>query len=573
MKKTLLLIFTLLSTLSFSQIPSYVPQNGLRGYYPFSGNTNDVSSYASHLTNSGALLTTDHNGIPNSAYSFNGTNQSMSRNTQNFVLTSTGSFTISVWMTKPNATGGVALIHGSSAAGNFIWLWQGGGSSMTFATNKQQSAWINAPTTGLNTGTWEHYVMVYDAGAMSHYRNGVLEGTNTFTYTGVTSANLPLYVGKGISGGYFNGSMDDLGIWDRALTACEISDLYNETNTLTGIGAGSDTTICAGQSITLNGSGASTYIWNQGITNGTSFNPTTTKTYVVTGVDAAGCSAWDDVVVSITPISIDAGLSQTICDGDSVTLTATGGISYVWNNGVTNAVPFIPTIVGTYSVVGTNAAGCTQSDNVSIFINPSPVINAGNDTSICAGSSVTLSASGGNFLTWNNGVFNNITFNPTSTTTYTVTGSNGFNCPGADSVVVTVNQPTSSTLNINALDQYVLNGTTYSSSGTYTQIVLNSAGCDSTITLVLQLDFTGLIELGSESVKWYPNPSIDQLNIIVKPVMENSQIRIINLKGELVKIVILKEGLNELDVQNLPSGEYVCLFDAKEEMNFRWMKK
>ena len=83
--------------------------------------------------------------------------------------------------------------------------------------------------------------------------------------------------------------MDDLAIWDRALTACEISDLYNETNTLPAVAAGNDTTICSGQPITLNGSGATSYIWNQGITDGTVFNPTSTETYILTGMDAAGC--------------------------------------------------------------------------------------------------------------------------------------------------------------------------------------------------------------------------------------------------------------------------------------------
>ncbi|MGJ8660975.1 MAG: LamG-like jellyroll fold domain-containing protein [Bacteroidota bacterium] len=573
MKQTLLILFTLLSGLTFAQIPSYVPQNGLRGFYPFSGNANDASTYGSHLTNSGAVLTTDRHGYANSAYSFNGINQSMTRTTQNFTLTSTGSFTISIWIKKPNTTGGVALIHGTTAANNFIWLLQGGTTNLTFATNKQQSAWINAPTSGINIGTWEHYLMVYDAGAMSTYRNGVLEGTNTFTYTNVTSANLPLYIGKGISGGYFPGDMDDLGIWDRALTTCEINDLYTETNTIVGVGAGSDTTICQGSSVTLTGSGASTYVWNQGVINGTSVSPNSTTTYAVTGMDGSGCSAWDEITVTIDPISIDAGLNQTICAGDTVTLTGSGGISYSWNNGVVNNAPFVPSNPGTYTVVGANAAGCTRADSLSIFINPVPVINGGMDTSICEGSSVTLSASGGNFITWNNGIFNNIAFTPTSTMSYIVTGTNGFNCPGSDTVTVTVNQPTTSTLTINAMDQYVLNGTTYTASGTYTQTIPNAAGCDSLITLNLSLDFTGISENSSDDINWFPNPAVDHLNINVNAELANNEVQIYNLNGKLVKTEILHDGLNELDVQNLPSGEYICVFAKMESANFKWMKK
>jgi hypothetical protein len=103
---------------------------------------------------------------------------------------------------------------------------------MSYGTNKQQSAWINivCPHT-LNV--WDHYVATYDAGIMNLYKNGVFQSTGTFTYTNVSSANLPMYIGKGINGGFFLGAIDDVGIWGRALSQQEINDVYTNTVTST----------------------------------------------------------------------------------------------------------------------------------------------------------------------------------------------------------------------------------------------------------------------------------------------------------------------------------------------------
>ena len=76
MRKFILLVAViLLSNQSlFSQVPSYVPFNGLVGYWPFSGNANDASGNGNNGTVNGATITTDRNGVANSAYSFNGVN-------------------------------------------------------------------------------------------------------------------------------------------------------------------------------------------------------------------------------------------------------------------------------------------------------------------------------------------------------------------------------------------------------------------------------------------------------------------------------------------------------------------
>ena len=73
--KLILACMAMLSITNFiiAQVPSYVPTNGLAGYWPFTGNANDVSGNGNNGTNNGATLTTDRFGNANSAYSFNGT--------------------------------------------------------------------------------------------------------------------------------------------------------------------------------------------------------------------------------------------------------------------------------------------------------------------------------------------------------------------------------------------------------------------------------------------------------------------------------------------------------------------
>ena len=139
------------------------------------------------------------------------------------------------------------------------------------------------------------------------------------------------------------------------------------------VSGGGNQTVCAGSPVTLSGSGATAYNWNNGALNGISFIPATGATYTVTGTDANGCIATNQVIVTVNPLPIvNAGVDQTICEGDAVTLIASGATTYTWNNGVTNGISFTPANLGTYSVTGTDANGCIDTDVVTISIIPAP---------------------------------------------------------------------------------------------------------------------------------------------------------------------------------------------------------
>jgi hypothetical protein len=339
------------------------------------------------------------------------------------------------------------------------------------------------------------------------------------------------------------------------------------------VNAGNDQTVCAGASVTLSGFGANTYTWSNGVQNGVAFVPTGTQTYTVTGTNALGCSATDQVIVTVNPIpSVNAGNDQTVCAGASVTLSGSGANTYTWSNGVQNGVAFVPTGTQTYTLTGTNAQGCSATDQVIVTVNPIPSVNAGNDQTVCAGSSVTLSGSGANTYTWSNGVQNGVAFVPTGTQTYTLTGTNAQGCSATDQVIVTVNPQTSSTQTQTALDSYTwpVNEQTYTQSGTYTETIPNAAGCDSTITLNLSLNFTGIEINTKELIKIYPNPT-NEFFAIYMPLESFDNYMIFDNQGRKILEGKLTGKETLISLIGLTEGTY-NLFVEKDQIPIKIMK-
>jgi hypothetical protein len=231
-------------------------------------------------------------------------------------------------------------------------------------------------------------------------------------------------------------------------TGCTNTDLATVTvNILPGISAGADQTVCDGTSVTLSGSGATTYSWDNGVSNGVSFTPSVgSVTYTVTGTGTGGCTGQDQVTVVVNALPVISANDVSVCPGGTVTVSASGGNTYSWlpttylSSGTGASVTFTAGVSTAYTVTGTTAQGCSSSDAVSVTVFPAATINAGNDVTICQGPTVTLSGSGGTSYSWNNGITNGTAFTPPSgATTYTVTGTNVSGCTGTDQVLVTVN--------------------------------------------------------------------------------------------------------------------------------------
>jgi hypothetical protein len=206
--------------------------------------------------------------------------------------------------------------------------------------------------------------------------------------------------------------------------------------------AGDDVTICNGDSITLNASGGGTYIWDTGDSSSSVIvNPETTTTYTVTVEDDYGYTDTDSITIIVNELpDIVADDDVFVMIGNSVTISAAGGDNYSWNTGETTAsITVSPETTTTYSVTGFSSNGCQSTVDVLVTVVEELNANAGEDVSICIGSSVTLGASGGVTYTWNTGdTGSSPTFTPDVTTTYSVTVTDGFGNSDTDDVTITV---------------------------------------------------------------------------------------------------------------------------------------
>ncbi|MGP8216255.1 MAG: T9SS type A sorting domain-containing protein [Bacteroidia bacterium] len=238
-----------------------------------------------------------------------------------------------------------------------------------------------------------------------------------------------------------------------------------------------DDTVCTGGTITLSGNGAATYSWSGGITNGMPFSPSSSGKYVVTGT-TDGCSGKDSVNIvasskalpAITVTSSPA--NDSVCHGSSVTLTASGGVSYSWTGGITNAVAFTPVSSGKYYVTGTASTGCSNQDSVTINVdNPTITITSvPASAAVCQGASVTLSGNGGVSYSWSGGITNGTPFIPASSASYIVTGTDSHSCKNTDTIAVTVNTIPVVTITSSPIDDTICSGSA---------IILSGNGADS----------------------------------------------------------------------------------------------
>ena len=248
MKKTLLILAVLtLGSTAFSQIPNYVPSNGLVGWWPFNGNANDESGNGNNGTVNGALLTTDRNGLANSAYSFDGIDDYNEIDVNSLLQ---NGLTISVWITS-------SLADSMFDHKGIIWTrLSGPQGNPPFQPNQATGLMIHpdgllcvagdgyAPLVQIqdagnyyNDSSWYHLVFSYNitSGVARTVINGIETATsNSIGLSNIDLAYNTLKIGKDEIIGYGNrhweGKIDDIGIWNRALTQQEITNLFNGTN-------------------------------------------------------------------------------------------------------------------------------------------------------------------------------------------------------------------------------------------------------------------------------------------------------------------------------------------------------
>ncbi len=218
----------------------------------------------------------------------------------------------------------------------------------------------------------------------------------------------------------------------------------------------STTTICSGQQVILNATGANTYSWSNGATGATvTDTPLFSTLYSVVGTSTlSGCASTVQtqmVTVNQSPNVTAYSNEPVVCAGKQANLVAGGANTYMWSTSSTNAVITVtPNSTTTYSVIGTNNLNCSSAATVQIAVTPNPTVTitstAINPNEICKGESISLTGNGAATYSWSSSsIFIQspvAVVNPLSSTVYTLSGGNANGCVGMSTYILNVSECT-----------------------------------------------------------------------------------------------------------------------------------
>lgn len=321
------------------------------------------------------------------------------------------------------------------------------------------------------------------------------------------------------------------------------------------VSSSSNFMFCPENSTVLVADQTSGITWNTMETND-SIVVNTPGTYHVSYTDGNGCIATDTVEVTnftVTPVTISPAF-PAFCSGQTTLLVA-DQTNIIWSTTESNDSIYAGT-QGNYVVGYTDTNGCFTTDTVFVTELTPPTIEAPDDLAICQGDTVSLIATGGTSYVWDGSLPNGTEVTPTQTTTYTVIGADINSCTNTDSFTVTVSEPTGNTITVTGLDSIEVNSVMYYQDGTYTQTLQNAAGCDSILTVVVQLDFTSINEWDA-TVSVSPNPMNDLLNIQLTGG-EDRRFKLITMMGQLISEFEVI-GSKAVDVSELANGSYFII--------------
>jgi hypothetical protein len=283
--------------------------------------------------------------------------------------------------------------------------------------------------------------------------------------------------------------------------------------------------ICPGGTATLTASGGGGSQWYSGgvAVPGATLNTFTTTTvgwYNMIKTNLNGCSdsASTGVQVTVASAPTVAATGTVICSGSSATITLSGASTYTVTGG-SNVVS--PTVTTSYSVTGTNTAGCVSGNTavVTVTVNPTPSLNiTTTNTTICTGESATLTASGASIYVWTpSGNTNSIAVSPTITTSYTVTGT--------------------------------------------------TDGCANTATVSQEVsECIGILKNSrpAVSVRVTPNPSTGKF--MVENIADNAQVEVYNGLGQLILKTNAHTGNASIDLSAYSDGMYIVTVNQDQKI-------
>ena len=238
MKKVLLSVLAMLAFAgsgTAQNLPSYVPANGLVGWWPFNGNANDESGNGNNGTVNGATLTTDRFGENNNSYQFSSSNSNYITINSNPIQN--GPSSVSGWFYATAPTGG-PIFHIGSDNGtpnncNGYFFGFGNSANPNGNTLLIDASCIGTYNTGwtANSNSWYHFTLIRDQNNLTAYINGNVVGT--YNPSAINSPSTSIFFGSTYftNSVFFNGKIDDIAIYNRALTQQEITNLYQGANT------------------------------------------------------------------------------------------------------------------------------------------------------------------------------------------------------------------------------------------------------------------------------------------------------------------------------------------------------
>lgn len=392
---------------------------------------------------------------------------------------------------------GVANDFGTSIVGN----------KLAFGIGNPDKTIIS--TSPINDGNWHHVAATWEqnTGTMSLYIDGNLETTDVGS-TNTRSTSSQINIGRIQTGvNYFNGTVDELRIWNVVRTKCEINTFKNCEIPSNAVGLITNFHFNHGVSASIN-TITTLSDYSNSNNNGTLTNfalSGSASNWIAPGGVVSGYTTTANLTPTVNAITTNSA----ICIGNSVILSGTGTDVYTWNNGVINLTAFTPSITNSYTVTGTNTVtGCSNTSTVSVTVNALPIISAvTNNSLLCTGFTATLSASGANTYTWSTTEnASDIVVSPTVQTTYTVTGTD-------------VN------------------------------------GCENTTTITQDVDVcTGITIINNPyPISVYPNPNIGVFTI---ELATQAKVEVVNVIGQTLLSQTIDIGKTSLEIKNQADGIY-----------------
>jgi hypothetical protein len=514
MKKAINSLAMLTMALSvIAQIPEYVPTDSLKAWWSFSENALDASVNGINGTVNGASLTSDRHGAVDSAYQFDGVNNWIDLGDNPLLNPGTSDLTISAWI-KTTSSEGARIFskgsHGGEQPGYDIMIYPGAGG---------KAALIYCPGTGgfsekqllsdqpVNDGLW-HLItgVITRSSTMKLYVDGILQSSqinissSSSSNIGASTYNATIgasycYIGTpNLLNEFFNGKIDQIGVWKRSLNHCEIWALYFETfsgsiispvicdtfsspsgnyqwissgfysDTLTNV-QGCDSIITVNLTVLKSTSSSITVAECESYTapDGTIYTESGIKTAVIP--NAAGCDSTITIDLTIKN-STSASITESACDS----YTAPDGTEYITSGIKTAMIP--------------NAAGCDSTITIDLTISMIDVSIVVNE------STITSNAAGANYQ-W-------------------------VNCDNGFAIIMS---ETSQSYTATANGNYA--------------VIVTQGPCSDTSSCV-QITADGFASMQTESIFIYPNPMSDQLIIEIKGSTRNTSFEIFNSMGQVV---------------------------------------